>query len=494
MNPTDQARKEARKRELKKNKKQRKLVRETVLKLKDPMQIIEEMLRLDLLEIEGITDMINDKVIIDKKKKLQETLTRILTLYEKEDKEKFDETKKFQAECDKKRHSAYLAYQSQKLKEQTEERRKHDEESATFQLSDVALPLSGDLAPHDIPLPLPMMPGMPGVYQPPLHASDENKILQIPGLPPGLIPPGPPPGFPPPPSPEYSDDEDESETVHKSALSNKGGVESDPIAEMEQLDHEFQDREYEAKHRNEDGDGKTRRKRKVHFDMDEDTAADIDGEDIHDDLAQDDVNDEDLPMQKRLLKLAGHNPHQSNEGLLKPLMPPGAPAGLPPGMPPRVLPPGPPPGRPPGPPPGLPPRPPPGLPPMAMPPRLPPPGMPPPPHGMRPPFMHPGFQHRPMGPQTVFEKGPEIKKVSTENEAGGIISAKPKIRNIRAEVTKFIPTAVKLRRANQSKIKPKAKAQEDEEMENFAATKQPSKQPTKDDVYANFMNEMTGFL
>ena len=49
MNPTDQARKEARKRELKKNKKQRKLVRETVLKLKDPTQIIEEMLRLDLL-------------------------------------------------------------------------------------------------------------------------------------------------------------------------------------------------------------------------------------------------------------------------------------------------------------------------------------------------------------------------------------------------------------------------------------------------------------
>ena len=37
------------KRELKKNKKQRKLVRETVLKLKDPTQIIEEMLRLDLL-------------------------------------------------------------------------------------------------------------------------------------------------------------------------------------------------------------------------------------------------------------------------------------------------------------------------------------------------------------------------------------------------------------------------------------------------------------
>ena len=37
-------------------------------------------------------------------------------------------------------------------------------------------------------------------------------------------------------------------------------------------------------------------------------------------------------------------------------------------------------------------------------------GMPPPPPGMRPPFMPPVFMQRPTGPQTVFEKGPEIKK------------------------------------------------------------------------------------
>ena len=36
--------------------------------------------------------------------------------------------------------------------------------------------------------------------------------------------------------------------------------------------------------------------------------------------------------------------------------------------------------------------------------------MPPPPPGMRPPFMPPVFMQRPTGPQTVFEKGPEIKK------------------------------------------------------------------------------------
>ena len=39
MNPTDQARKEARRRELKKNKKQRDAVRQAVIKNKDPMQV-----------------------------------------------------------------------------------------------------------------------------------------------------------------------------------------------------------------------------------------------------------------------------------------------------------------------------------------------------------------------------------------------------------------------------------------------------------------------
>ncbi len=42
MNPTDQARKEARKRELKKNKKQRTAVRHAVLKSKDALQLLEE--------------------------------------------------------------------------------------------------------------------------------------------------------------------------------------------------------------------------------------------------------------------------------------------------------------------------------------------------------------------------------------------------------------------------------------------------------------------
>ena len=40
MNPTDQARKEARRKELKKNKKQRMAVRQAVLKGKDPLLLV----------------------------------------------------------------------------------------------------------------------------------------------------------------------------------------------------------------------------------------------------------------------------------------------------------------------------------------------------------------------------------------------------------------------------------------------------------------------
>ena len=53
MNPTDQARKEARRKELKKNKKQRQLVRTAVIKGKNPTDIILELEKLDDMEDKG---------------------------------------------------------------------------------------------------------------------------------------------------------------------------------------------------------------------------------------------------------------------------------------------------------------------------------------------------------------------------------------------------------------------------------------------------------
>ncbi|XP_047143532.1 WW domain-binding protein 11 isoform X1 [Hydra vulgaris] len=483
MNPTDQARKEARKRELKKNKKQRKLVRETVLKLKDPTQIIDEMLRLDLLEIELMSDAVNEKVIADKKKKLQETLSRIMTLYEKTDKDKYAEIKKYQVECDRKRHKAYLAYQSQKMKEQDEENRKKEAEEAKFSLAEVTLP-QGALAPHDIPMPV-MMTSIPN-FQPPSYSSTKYGIPHIPGLPPGLIPPGPPPGNPPPPSPEYQGIDNEEEMNRR-----KAQVESDVIAELEKLEHEFQDMEHEVHDQEYDEDGSDveeyeaaeYRKRKVRFE----------DETVEDNEMY--VRDESLSTRQRLLKMAGHDPNQL-QGSVRGIILPGPPPGNP-----RMMPPGPPPGRPPGPPAGLP-RPPPGLPPMASGNRMP--GMPPPPPpGVRPPFMtgvaanvysaQPQF-----GPQTVFEKGPEIKKVEKEDTQRTIMAA-PKLRNIRAEVTKFVPTAVKLRRnlppgKNKAKLKAQIAMTSDINTNMEKQVHKHTEGPTKDDVYAKFMDEMTGFL
>ncbi|KAK7939057.1 hypothetical protein WMY93_002383 [Mugilogobius chulae] len=85
MNPTDQARKEARKRELKKNKKQRMMVRAAVLKMKDPRQIIRDMEKLDEMEFNPVQQpLLNEKVLRDKRKKLRETFERIVRLYERE--------------------------------------------------------------------------------------------------------------------------------------------------------------------------------------------------------------------------------------------------------------------------------------------------------------------------------------------------------------------------------------------------------------------------
>ena len=504
MNPTDQARKEARKRELKKNKKQRKLVRETVLKLKDPMQIVEEMLRLDMLDLEGMADSVNEKVVEEKKKKLLETLNRILSLYEKTDKEKYTEIKKFQVECDRKRHKALLVFQSQRQKEEEEMQRKREEEQPSLNLMDISLPHSGNFAPDEIPLPNPISLSVPGIEQPEGSSTlvTQDNIPQIPGLPPGLIPPGPPPGSPP-----HSDDEDGDQRQPKAS-----DYDIDPIEEMRRLESEFQNMEDELRDADDDSEDDE--------DDEEDEDADDDGDEGHSKgkkrrKVRFDEGETSGPasMQKRLLKLAGHDPKQLAARAAAmvphgappgpPLIlpgPSGAPPGPPPGAPPRGMPPGPPPGRPPGPPPGIPPRPPPaGLLPMGLPPRMPPPGMSLPP-GVRAPYLPPQMGYpQPAQMSSVIEKGPEIKK-RVDEDGSTVISAKPIIRNIRAEVTKFVPTAVKIRRdptASTTKKTFHMKTTESSgssEAEKVVEKKQKQLEPTKDAVYAKFMSEMTGFL
>uniref|UniRef100_A0A1B6E2F0 Wbp11/ELF5/Saf1 N-terminal domain-containing protein n=1 Tax=Clastoptera arizonana TaxID=38151 RepID=A0A1B6E2F0_9HEMI len=106
MNPTDQARKEARKKELKKNKRQRQMVRAAVLKGKDPVQIISEMEKIDQMEYNVMQPSpLNEKVLKDKRKKLRDTLDRVMKIYIKEDPDKWEELKRAEAEYEKRRYA-----------------------------------------------------------------------------------------------------------------------------------------------------------------------------------------------------------------------------------------------------------------------------------------------------------------------------------------------------------------------------------------------------
>ncbi|RTG85625.1 WW domain-binding protein 11 [Schistosoma bovis] len=191
MNPTDQARKEARKRELKKNKKQRMAVRHAVLKSKDPLQLLEETTLYDKQEYDpSVQAQLSERVIQEKRRKLLETFDRLVMLYRKEDAEYANRLQAARQDYDKRRHEMMLYYEQVKLAERVK-------------ASEIPLPKLPQsqmgLITSDIPLP-------PGGYAKGIL----KKSLGAPGLPPSILPagrkpPGPPPGTPP----ELSDSEEE---------------------------------------------------------------------------------------------------------------------------------------------------------------------------------------------------------------------------------------------------------------------------------------------
>ncbi|XP_027694496.1 WW domain-binding protein 11 [Vombatus ursinus] len=195
MNPTDQARKEARKRELKKNKKQRMMVRAAVLKMKDPKQIIRDMEKLDEMEFNPVQQpQLNEKVLKDKRKKLRETFERILRLYEKENPDIYKELRKLEVEYEQKRAQLSQYFDAVKNAQHVE--------VESIPLPDMPHAPSNILI-QDIPLPGAQPPSIlkkTSAYGPPTRAISILPLLGhgVPRLPPGRKPPGPPPGPPPP--------------------------------------------------------------------------------------------------------------------------------------------------------------------------------------------------------------------------------------------------------------------------------------------------------
>ncbi|XP_046659838.1 WW domain-binding protein 11-like [Homalodisca vitripennis] len=494
MNPTDQARKEARKKELKKNKRQRQMVRAAVLKGKDPLQLIAEMEKIDQMEYNVMQPSpLNEKVLKDKRKKLRDTFDRVMKIYIKEDPDKWEELKRAEADYEKRRFALSTYCEAVRHAQQV-------------QVDDIPLPINESIAalagltsqiplPADMPLPL-------NIPVPPVLLSQ----LNLPAAPQGILrkrsaysppprarsPPGCPPGVPPDLLSE--DEKDDS---------------SDEDDDDEKEDHLI--------------DEKSER-RNIRF------------ADSSDSEGDEPPGTRTTSLQQRMLALAGHNldsfmkeiedvqkkrTAERNEGdrmtqmmdpVPLPVPPPAPPMGVPPPLmfrPPPLgirLPPGPPPGRPtlpPGPPPGrpptLPPGPPPGLPPRLMGIRLPPgppPGMP---AGLRPMLRLPTGIPLPMAPPpllpsaatpNVVSAAPQLinrGKDDKSEQKGATIEAKAQLKNLSVDVTRFVPTALRVKRTEDPKVKTQTIAADHAKQEAKPTV-------SKDDAYMQFMREMEGLL
>ncbi|XP_028140988.1 WW domain-binding protein 11 [Diabrotica virgifera virgifera] len=436
MNPTDQARKEARKQELKKNKKQRQMVRAAVLKGKDPQQILEEMEKIDQMEFNvNQPSPLNEKVLKDKRKKLRDTLDRVLSMYYKDDPEKWVDLKRRQTEYEQKKNQLVVFYESVKSAQQVTV-----DEIPLPQLPQKITTITN--TPAQIPL-----PAVERKQEHTIYSIATALKLQSLGQ-----PVREPPGCPPGPPPEINDE-----------------------GEIEEFGTKIQDEVKDAE--------------KKDIDSEETSPA------------------KPTSLQQKMVALSGQNVdefmkemetvqkkvdiHRIDEQRAKltvniePLVPPGTEMpNIPsqaPAVPPHIfpgnirLPPGPPPGRlmPPGPPPGLPPRLPIRLPQVAT--RM---------IRLTPPQLI----------QPVLSAAPQLINRSDSVKQGATISAKPQIRNLSADVTRFVPSALRVKREDKKHVKnPSAFAREMKQKE-FTMHQNALAGHTKDDAYKQFMQEMENLL
>ncbi|KAK2160530.1 hypothetical protein LSH36_131g02031 [Paralvinella palmiformis] len=537
MNPTDQARKEARKRELKKNKKQRIMVRMAVLKGKDPLKLIEEMDAIDEMEYDPTQPpKLSERVLKDKRRKLKETFERVLRMYEKEDPEYALELKRQQSEYLKRHQKRIQYYNEVKNAEQVELDQIPLPDMPAGQPMTSQIPL-----PSDIPLPHIMDDGdlqPKGILKKTSAYERPDTSAAVSVHIPKRKPPGPPPGPPPPLSDVDDDDEEENgvdedidgkpETVKQKKIrfedDNHEGGQNEPIKykhpvpivsalQAKMLRLAGQDIPGVDGSQKANNNKREDRTKEMKAEYEDSRRRHEDGERKHYSDSEESENDEDIVHSDEMRKQEPNKQVTIVPPGPPPGLPPGPPPGLPPmmfrppplrappGAPPRMLPPGPPPGRPPG----MPPGPPPGLPPTmrAMLPRLPPgPGAPPPrlvrPPGVPPAVAPPGVPPHSVSNPNVLSAPPSIMKLTSkganEKKNTATIEAKPKIKTWKGDVTRFLPTALKVKREiKDSKgriIRSSAPVDE-----NKAVKVNPTVQAqTKDDAYETFMKEMEGLL
>ncbi|EEZ99482.1 WW domain-binding protein 11 [Tribolium castaneum] len=434
MNPTDQARKEARKQELKKNKKQRQMVRAAVLKGKDPQQILEEMEKIDQMEYNVYQPSpLNEKVLKDKRKKLRDTLDRVLSMYYKDDPDKWADLKRRQADYEHKRNQLVAFYESVKSAQQVQ----------VDEIPLPQLPQQPSNAPAQIPLPSERK------QEHTIYSIATALKLQALGQ-----PVREPPGCPPGPPPDINDDgevEDFTRTDDEKDETTEDS-DTDPSSKPTSLQQKM---------------------------------VALSGQNVDDFMKEMEVVQKKLETKEDETRAKTHP---------EPLIPPGTDLPQPPTPllfpnPGLRLPPGPPPGRP-----LLPPAPPPGLPPPPrMPLRIP----PAPPRMIRlhgPPPTLPGGPNLPLGTPNVLSAAPQLINRVESTKQGATISAKPQIRNLSADVTRFVPSALRVKREDK-KHKPNTRTlHELKQKEYHLHQNTHPEQHTKDDAYKQFMEEMQTLL
>ncbi|XP_053675400.1 WW domain-binding protein 11 [Anopheles nili] len=480
MNPTDQARKEARKKELKKNKKQRQMVRAAVLKGKDPAQLIEEMEKIDEMEFNVYQPSpLNEKVLKEKRKKLKETLDRVMRLYQADDPELWADLKRKEVDYEKRRNKRIQYYESVRHAEQV-------------QVDDIPLPSATEtptpLSIPRIPMPPSMMapsiapplrsipPPMPLLKKPVQNPVEPTEPVDdddgIPGC-----PPGPPPDLFDMPELDFDLENFRAETqknvkFYDDGDSKENTEDSDGGEKQVKQPNTVQQKMLALSGQNIDDFMKEMENVQKKKEHDATSLASIPTPSVpplpNPAPAPDAAMPKFMPMPSSIPIPTPPAPMQPLMMRPPPLRPPGM-GGMPAGL--RM------PGRP-----GIP-----GGPPPVMPPRM---GirMPPgPPAGPPPKHIQ---QQRNM---QLHQQAQQQQMLLQKDPKSATISAKPQIRNLSADVTRFVPSALRAKKDEVRKAKPPARPVHDHHHDPRVVATDPAK-PTKDDAYLQFMREMEDLL
>ncbi|VIO86856.1 Uncharacterized protein BM_BM3805 [Brugia malayi] len=394
MNPADQERKSMRQKELKRNRKQRTMVRHAILKSKDVDEILENLSRLDDQEFDIHVEHHSKYVFNEKRIKFKQTYNEVMNLYKQE-----------------KREDKVRELEQKMLQYEAERARKIQQYNA--------LRFSLEANPVEIPLPdgssipnaamTPVTPVIPVQFLMPQARTGILKNAHITrDISDRTEPPGPPCGLPPLIC--YDDDNDEMPS-----------------------------------------------KRRVRFEED------VSNSFIRDNVeaADDDFGPVEIPMEVLEHNQLTDVDNARSVSMLAPIIPQQPLLRAPP-LPPNMLPP---------------------------PPRLPLRVPPPPPHFRMPiPFI------RPPGTSSVISAEPVVRRTGgapMKDSGEATISAEPKLRDLTKEVTKFVPTAL---RVNRSKQQPKKTINKFNMMGIQIESAQRKEAKDTDEAYADFMNEISSLL